>query len=182
MPRGWAFDGRVHAQQLGPVFLQQGRSAKGRQMPIHYGSKGCTSKPFRVRTTQLPQAAGAAYAYKLAGSAKLSFISTVQRQGDFHPALNMSTTLKCPMIFLPQQWVRDLDAREGSIHRRWDHLAWPGHGMASLRVDGNDVLPSTRLNRSARHRGRATVTHQAMTYRQGTTRLATTRHDTGRSE
>ena len=42
--------------------------AKGRQMPIHYGSKELhfqtISSPL---TTQLPQAAGAAYAYKLAG-------------------------------------------------------------------------------------------------------------------
>ena len=83
-------------------FSNNGDPAKGRQMPIHYGSVECNfqtiSSPL---TTQLPQAAGAAYAYKLAKEGKMVicyFGDGAASEGDFHPALNMSTTLECPMI------------------------------------------------------------------------------------
>ena len=84
-------------------FSNAGDPAKGRQMPIHYGSVEhhfqTISSPL---TTQLPQAAGAAYAYKLADEGKMVvcyFGDGAASEGDFHPALNMSTTLECPMIY-----------------------------------------------------------------------------------
>ena len=84
-------------------FSNAGDPAKGRQMPIHYGSVEhhfqTISSPL---TTQLPQAAGAAYAYKLAKNGKMVicyFGDGAASEGDFHPALNMSATLECPMIY-----------------------------------------------------------------------------------
>ena len=124
-------------------FSNKGDPAKGRQMPIHYGSKELhfqtISSPL---TTQLPQAAVQPTPTSLLATAKLSCaISATCSQGDFHPALNMSTTLKCPMIFFCRNNgyaistpVKDQYTGDGIISRG------PGYGMVSLRVDGNDVF------------------------------------------
>jgi 2-oxoisovalerate dehydrogenase E1 component alpha subunit len=156
-------------------FSNKGDPAKGRQMPIHYGSKELhfqtISSPL---TTQLPQAAGAAYAYKLAGDGKIVmcyFGDGAASEGDFHPALNMSTTLKCPMIFFCRNNgyaistpVKDQYSGDGIIARG------PGYGMASLRVDGNDVFAvyeATQYARKLALEEERPVLIEAMTYRQG---------------
>ena len=61
---------------------------KGRQMPVHYGSKALNfqtiSSPL---TTQLPQAAGVAYAMKLAKADTVTVVyfgEGAASEGDFH--------------------------------------------------------------------------------------------------
>ena len=61
---------------------------KGKQMPVHYGSKELNfqtiSSPL---TTQLPQAAGAAYAQKMAGADAVTVVyfgEGAASEGDFH--------------------------------------------------------------------------------------------------
>lgn len=80
---------------------------KGRQMPVHYGSKKLNfqtiSSPL---ATQIPQASGAAYALKRAGRKNCVmcyFGEGAASEGDFHAALNMAATMKCPVIFF--WWV-----------------------------------------------------------------------------
>lgn len=77
---------------------------KGRQMPIHYGSKKLNfqtiSSPL---ATQIPQATGAAYALKRSASracVACFFGEGAASEGDFHAGLNMAATLNCPVIFL----------------------------------------------------------------------------------
>merc|ERR1711907_217623 len=77
--------------------------AKGRQMPIHYGSVELNhhtiSSPL---ATQLPHAVGAAYALKLEQQDAVAicfFGDGAASEGDFHAALNMAATLKVPVIF-----------------------------------------------------------------------------------
>lgn len=72
---------------------------KGRQMPVHYGSKDlniCTvSSPL---CTQLPQASGAGYSYRVNGEDRVAvtyFGEGAASEGDFHPALNFAATLRC---------------------------------------------------------------------------------------
>jgi 2-oxoisovalerate dehydrogenase E1 component alpha subunit len=156
-------------------FSNSGDPAKGRQMPIHYGSVEhnfqTISSPL---TTQLPQAAGAAYAYKLAKNGKIVvcyFGDGAASEGDFHPALNMSTTLECPMIFFCRNNgyaistpVQDQYRGDGIVSRG------PGYGMASLRIDGNDVFAvyeATKYARELAIRESRPVLIEAMTYRQG---------------
>ena len=84
-------------------FSNVGDPAKGRQMPVHYGSVKYNfqtiSSPL---TTQLPQAASASYAFK---NAKLDrivacyFGDGAASEGDFHPALNFAATRECPIVF-----------------------------------------------------------------------------------
>jgi 2-oxoisovalerate dehydrogenase E1 component alpha subunit len=181
-------------------FSNAGDPAKGRQMPIHYGSVEhhfqTISSPL---TTQLPQAAGAAYAYKLADEGKMVvcyFGDGAASEGDFHPALNMSTTLECPMIYFCRNngyaistpgkhtalfccsinvvlvllnfffsiAVEDQYRGDGIVSRG------PGYGMASLRVDGNDVFAvheATKYARALAMKESRPVLIEAMTYRQG---------------
>ncbi|KAJ1941850.1 hypothetical protein EC988_006653, partial [Linderina pennispora] len=76
---------------------------KGRQMPVHYGSKELNfqtiSSPL---ATQIPQASGAAYAMRREGSKQCVvcyFGEGAASEGDFHAGLNMAATLGCPVIF-----------------------------------------------------------------------------------
>jgi 2-oxoisovalerate dehydrogenase E1 component alpha subunit len=76
---------------------------KGRQMPVHYGSAKLNfhtiSSPLG---TQIPQAAGAAYALKRQGGKNVVicyFGEGAASEGDFHGALNIAATTECPVIF-----------------------------------------------------------------------------------
>ena len=76
---------------------------KGKQMPVHYGSKELNyvtiSSPL---ATQMPQAVGAAYAFKRerTGRAVICYFGEgASSEGDAHAALNFSATLDCPVIF-----------------------------------------------------------------------------------
>jgi 2-oxoisovalerate dehydrogenase E1 component alpha subunit len=76
---------------------------RGRQMPIHYGTKKLAFQTISSPLgTQIPQAAGAAYAFKLAGKDACSicfFGEGAASEGDFHAGLNMAATLNSPTIF-----------------------------------------------------------------------------------
>ncbi|GBG26140.1 Pyruvate dehydrogenase E1 component subunit alpha, mitochondrial [Hondaea fermentalgiana] len=119
---------------------------KGRQMPIHYGSVEhnfhTISSPL---TTQVPQAAGAAYAFRDAGKdgpvVATYFGEGAASEGDFHAGMNFAATLECPILFLCRnnQYaistpVQDQFRGDGIVSRA------QGYGMASIRVDGNDTI------------------------------------------
>jgi 2-oxoisovalerate dehydrogenase E1 component alpha subunit len=77
---------------------------KGRQMPIHYGSKPhnmpTVSSPL---ATQIPQASGTGYAFRVAGDQKICvcfFGEGAASEGDFHPALNFAATLRSQTLFI----------------------------------------------------------------------------------
>lgn len=68
-------------------------------MPVHYGSKALNfvtvSSPL---TTQVPQASGAGYGYKLRGENKVAatyFGEGAASEGDWHAAMNFAATLAC---------------------------------------------------------------------------------------
>lgn len=76
---------------------------KGRQMPVHYGSKKLNfvtiSSPLG---TQLPQAVGAAYQFKISKQNRCVityFGEGAASEGDAHAAFNFAATLDCPVIF-----------------------------------------------------------------------------------
>mmetsp|Transcript_10879 Transcript_10879/g.16219 ORF Transcript_10879/g.16219 Transcript_10879/m.16219 type:complete len:425 (-) Transcript_10879:246-1520(-) len=148
---------------------------KGRQMPIHYGSRECNvhtvSSPL---ATQIPHASGAAYALKLEGKKNVScayFGDGAASEGDFHAALNFAATLKAPALFFCrnngyaistptyEQYVGD-----GIVSRA------PGYGMHGIRVDGNDFLAVHEVVTEARRialEQNVPVLIEAMTYRGG---------------
>lgn len=118
---------------------------KGRQMPIHHGSRELNfmtvSSPL---ATQIPQAAGYSYGQKLSGTDACTlcyFGEGAASEGDFHAGLNMAAVSNCPVVFLvrnngyaistltSEQFVGDGIAPRGV-----------GYGIPAIRVDGNDIL------------------------------------------
>ncbi|OXU29402.1 hypothetical protein TSAR_002198 [Trichomalopsis sarcophagae] len=148
---------------------------KGRQMPVHYGSKALNfmtiSSPL---TTQLPQAAGAAYSFKLRGKkacVACYFGEGAASEGDAHAALNFAATLACPILFIcrnngyaistpsHQQYNGDGIAAKG-----------PAYGINTIRVDGNDIFAMYNATEYARNyavENQKPVLIEAMTYRVG---------------
>ncbi|ORY34855.1 Thiamin diphosphate-binding protein [Naematelia encephala] len=162
------------AQCFGNV---QDHGTKGRMMPIHYsapefGFHSITSP----LATQMPQAAGAAYAIKLEeerqGDCVICYFGDgAASEGDFHAALGMNSVLGGPCIwfcrnngFAISTPIIDQYAGDGIASRG------PGYGLDTIRVDGNDALAVLSAVREARRRaveGNKGVLVEAMTYRVG---------------
>lgn len=148
---------------------------KGRQMPVHYGSRKLNfhtiSSPL---ATQLPHAAGAAYALKLDGKSAVAvayFGEGAASEGDFHAALNFAATLACPVIFICRNngWAISTPASE---QYRGDGIAGrgPSYGIATVRVDGGDARAMYNATAEARRialERSAPVLIEAMSYRAG---------------
>jgi 2-oxoisovalerate dehydrogenase E1 component alpha subunit len=152
-------------------------SSKGRMMPVHYtapdlGFHTITSP----LATQLPQAAGTAYALKTDESRQgdcviCYFGDGAASEGDFHAALNMNAVLGGPLVwfcrnngFAISTPVIDQYAGDGIASRG------PAYGLDTIRVDGNDALAVLAATREARRRaveGKKGVLVEAMTYRVG---------------
>eukprot|EP00842_Homolaphlyctis_polyrhiza_P004938 jgi/Hompol1/5445/HPOL_001696-RA len=148
---------------------------KGRQMPVHYGSRELNFQTISSPLgTQLPQAAGSAYALKMEGSKRAVicyFGEGAASEGDFHAALNMAATTEAPVIFFCRNngYAISTPARE---QYRGDGIAsrGAGYGMATIRVDGNDVLAVYNVVKEARRLAveeNKPVLVEALTYRVG---------------
>ncbi|GKY91173.1 hypothetical protein MPSEU_000090000 [Mayamaea pseudoterrestris] len=170
MWRGFTLD-----QFCNQCFSNKADLGKGRQMPVHYGSRALNyhtiSSPLG---TQIPQAVGAAYRLKLAGLPNVVlcvFGDGCASTTDFHSGMNFAATLNAPVIFLCRNNgyaistpVTDQYAGDGIVSRA------PGYGMAAIRVDGNDVFAMHAAVREAKKyalENNAPVFIEAMTYRQG---------------
>jgi len=150
-------------------------SCKGRMMPVHYGSRALNfhtiSSPL---ATQLPQAAGAAYALKTQGRdacVVCYFGDGAASEGDFHGALNFAATLECPVIFFCRNngYAISTPIRE---QYRGDGIAARGvsYNIKTARCDGNDTWAVHHVMKRAREiavRDKVPVLVEAMTYRGG---------------
>ncbi|KAL4709752.1 hypothetical protein ACJJTC_005555 [Scirpophaga incertulas] len=149
---------------------------KGKQMPVHYGSRQLNlvtlSSPL---ATQMPQAVGAAYALKRTPGNQRCVIcyfgEGAASEGDAHAALNFAATLDCPVILLCRNngYAISTPARE---QYRGDGVAAraPALGVRALRVDGTDALAVHAAVARARRLALADtrpVLIEAMSYRVG---------------
>jgi TPP-dependent pyruvate/acetoin dehydrogenase alpha subunit len=134
-------------------------SSGGRQMPNHWGSAALKivshSSPI---ATQVPHAAGIAYAMKYRGEDGVTgcwFGEGATSEGDWHEGLNFAGIHKLPVIFVcenneyaisvPQKMqmaVKDVASRA------------EGYGMPGVVVDGNDVLACYDAMKQAHDRAR----------------------------
>ncbi|MBB3229821.1 2-oxoisovalerate dehydrogenase E1 component alpha subunit [Halomonas stenophila] len=166
--RGFSID-----EFMNQLFGNELDYGKGRQMPIHYGSRKLhymtISSPL---ATQIPQATGYAYGQKLAGDGHCTvtfFGEGAASEGDFHAALNMAAVHEVPVIFFCRNNGYAIStpaieqfAADGVAPRAF------GYRMHVIRVDGNDILAVYRATQEAR---RIAVEHnkpvliEAMTYR-----------------
>jgi 2-oxoisovalerate dehydrogenase E1 component alpha subunit len=170
MFRGFPLD-----QFMNQMFSNEEDLGKGRQMPIHYGSKALNymtiSSPL---ATQIPQAAGYAYGQKLQGLKAVTicyFGEGAASEGDFHAGLNMAAVHNAPVIFFcrnngyaistpsSEQYIGNGIASRGV-----------GYGIKTIRIDGNDILAVIKATQDAREyavKENKPVLIEAMSYRLG---------------
>lgn len=129
--------------------------------------------------TQIPQAAGAAYALK---TQRLTDPNTPPRivacyfgegaasEGDFHAALNIAATRSCPVIFICRNNGYAISTPTLEQYRG-DGIAsrGTGYGIDTIRVDGNDIWAVREATLKARELalkdGGRPVLIEAMSYR-----------------
>uniref|UniRef100_A0A6N2KUP2 3-methyl-2-oxobutanoate dehydrogenase (2-methylpropanoyl-transferring) n=1 Tax=Salix viminalis TaxID=40686 RepID=A0A6N2KUP2_SALVM len=156
-------------------FSNRGDDCRGRQMPIHYGSKKLNY--LTVASTiasQLPHAVGVAYSLKMDGKdacAVTYFGDGGSSEGDFHAALNFAAVTEAPVLFICRNngWAISTPT---SDQFRSDGIVVRGeaYGVRSIRVDGNDTLALYSAVRAAREMAiceQRPILIEAMTYRVG---------------
>lgn len=148
---------------------------KGRQMPVHYGSRKLNyvtvSSPL---ATQIPQAAGSGYTYRIKGEDRIAltfFGDGSASEGDFHSALNFAATLKSQTLFFCRN---NMFAISTPVDEQFagDGIAARGiaYGMNTMRVDGNDLFAVYNAVQEARKRiieEKGPVLIEAISYRGG---------------
>lgn len=160
---------------MNQLFSNAGDLGKGRQMPIHYGSKALNcmtvSSPL---ATQIPQATGYAYGQKLQGVDAVTicyFGEGAASEGDFHAGLNMAAVQEAPVIFFCRNngyaisTPSDEQFKGNGIASRG-----VGYGIKTIRIDGNDilaVLKATQIARAYAIKENKPVLIEAMSYRLG---------------
>lgn len=128
---------------------------KGRQMPIHYGSKELNianiSSPL---ATQIPHASGSGYHYRIKGMDKIActfFGDGSASEGDFHAALNFAATLRSQTLFYCRN---NMFAISTPVDEQYagDGIAARGvaYGIKTLRIDGNDLFAVYKSVEAAR--------------------------------
>ncbi len=139
------FRGFSTEQFMNQLFSNSKDLGKGRQMPVHYGSRELHFMTIRSPlATQIPQAAGYAYGQKLAGNDACTlcyFGDGAASEGDFHAGLNMASVLKSPVVFVARNNGYAIST-PSSEQFAGDGIAPRGvaYGIKTIRVDGNDIL------------------------------------------
>lgn len=147
----------------------------GRQMPNHFGSRELNvvtvSSPI---ATQIPHAAGCAYAMKLQKEKNVAicyFGEGATSEGDFHAGVNFAAVRKVPAIFFCRNNGYAIStpcsrqfACEGVAEKG------PGYGITAYRIDGNDffaVYDAVKRARKQCVEGNGPILIEAITYRMG---------------
>ncbi|RWA04413.1 hypothetical protein EKO27_g10692 [Xylaria grammica] len=165
---------------MNQLFANKLDNGRGRNMPVHYGSKELNihtvSSPL---ATQIPQAAGAAYGLKIQRINDPSlpprvvavyFGEGAASEGDFHAALNIAATRSCPVIFICRNNGYAISTPTLDQYRG-DGIASRGigYGIETIRVDGNDIWAVREATKKAREMalqdGGKPILIEAMSYR-----------------
>lgn len=168
--RGFTLD-----QFMNQCYANNLDKGRGKQMPVHYGSKELNFQTISSPLcTQLPQAAGTAYALKRQGKKSIVicyFGDGAASEGDFHAALNIASTTDSPVIYFCRNngYAISTPTRE---QYRGDGIAsrGAGYGIATIRVDGNDTLAVYNAVKEAKQyaiKNNKPVLIEALTYRVG---------------
>lgn len=165
---------------MSQLFANKNDHGRGRNMPVHYGRRyprmHTISSPL---ATQIPQAAGAAYALKLQALQNPNsdprivacyFGEGAASEGDFHAALNIAATRSCPVVFICRNNGYAISTPTLEQYRG-DGIAsrGVGYGIETIRVDGNDIFAVYEAMQEARRialtDGGRPVLIEAMSYR-----------------
>lgn len=152
---GLAYRGYTISQMIAQCMGNAEDPAKGRQMPIHYGSVELNvqtiSSPL---ATQIPQAAGAGYAFKLEKADKICmcyFGDGSASEGDFHAGVNFACTTGAQTLFICRNNGYAISTPTKDQYRG-DGILPRGiaYGMPSVRVDGTDLLAVVKATQELR--------------------------------
>jgi len=163
------------AQYLAQVFGNRADSLKGRQMPSHISSRSVNQVSWSsVIGTQLPHAAGAAWAAKMRGDrmVAVAFLGDgATSQPDFHAAMNFASVFRLPCVLVCQnnQWSLGMPVARQTASPTLATKA-KAYAMRGVRVDGNDVLAVYRVVSEAcgrARRGDGATFIEAVTHRRG---------------
>lgn len=131
----------------------------GRQMPAHYGSS-----KLRIITgsspvaTQIPIAAGTAYASKIRKTGQVTLVCFGEggsSEGDFHEACNFAGIYRLPIIFFCENnryAISVPQSKQMAIDNVADRAA--GYGFPGVVVDGTDLLAVYQAVKEAADRAR----------------------------
>mmetsp|Transcript_14226 Transcript_14226/g.26440 ORF Transcript_14226/g.26440 Transcript_14226/m.26440 type:complete len:791 (+) Transcript_14226:66-2438(+) len=153
----------------------EGDSSKGRNLQVHYAMLDKNVQTVHaVLGTQVPQAPGAGYAYKLEKADRVSvayFGDGAASEGDALTALNFAAVYGSQTLFICRNngysistGVEDQYAGDGIGARG------PAFGMPTIRVDGNDIVAVYSATKAARQlcvEKQTPVLLELMTYRVG---------------
>jgi 2-oxoisovalerate dehydrogenase E1 component alpha subunit len=148
-------------------------SSGGRQMPSHWGSRrlGIMSHSSPIGT-QIPHAAGIAYAAKYRGEETVAacwFGEGATSEGDWHEGLNFAGIHRLPVIFICENnhyAISVTQTQQMGIENVADRA--PAYGFPGVVVDGSDVLACYAAMKQAVERarvGEGPTLIEAKTYR-----------------
>jgi 2-oxoisovalerate dehydrogenase E1 component alpha subunit len=134
-------------------------SSGARQMPSHFGLRRAnvvsTSAPV---ATQIPQAAGVAFAIKLKGDDRI-VLTTVGEgatsQGEWYEGMNWAAVHRLPLVCVVENNIYAISVPQGkqmAIANVADRAA--GLGIPGRVVDGNDVISVLEVMKEAADRAR----------------------------
>ena len=129
-------------------------------MPAHFGHRKLNvftgSSPV---STQIPQAAGVAYAHRYRGEDAVTYVSFGEggsSKGDFHEGLNFAAVWKSPVIFLCENNHYAISvSQEKQMAIEDVAIRALGYGMHGVIVDGQDALAMYKATKEAVARARA---------------------------
>ncbi|MGZ4125747.1 MAG: thiamine pyrophosphate-dependent dehydrogenase E1 component subunit alpha [Actinomycetota bacterium] len=135
-------------------------SSGGRQMPSHWGSRrlGIMSHSSPIGT-QIPHAAGIAYAAKYRGEQTVAacwFGEGATSEGDWHEGLNFSGIHKLPVVYICENnhyAISVTQTKQMPIKNVADRAA--AYGFPGVVVDGSDTLACYAAMKQAVERARA---------------------------
>jgi pyruvate dehydrogenase E1 component alpha subunit len=144
---------------IAQVFGNSGDVLKGRQMPSHPSGKQVHQVSWSSCIgPQIPQAVGAAWAAKLRKNrdVMLGFMGDgATSEPDFHAAMTFAGVHQTPSVLICQNngWSISVPTERQTAS---ETIAVKGHayGVASTRVDGNDVIAVYQVVRDAVERAR----------------------------
>jgi 2-oxoisovalerate dehydrogenase E1 component alpha subunit len=148
-------------EMINQIYSNKADKLKGRQLPIMYS---CREKNFFTISgnlaTQMPQAAGWAMASAIKGDSRIASAwigEGSSAEGDTHAAFTFATVFNAPVVFnvVNNQWAISSFSGFAGGERATFAARAIGHGIAGLRVDGNDALAVYAAARWAANRARA---------------------------
>lgn len=160
-------------EMMSQLYANKDDHGHGRNMPVHYASKKLNIHPISSPlATQMPHAAGAAYALKMRGQDAIVicyFGEGAASEGDFHAALNIAATRSCPIVFFCRNNGYAISTPSLEQYKG-DGIAsrGVGYGIDTIRVDGNDIFAVRRATQKARElalKDQKPVLIEAMSYR-----------------